>query len=40
VIVETRHTEQGDAPTFTHRLLRQRDAREVAVARTRWSRET
>ena len=38
VVIETQHGETGQTPGFTHRLVRESDARAVAVARTRWAR--
>ena len=38
VVVQTQNGQDGDALSFAHRLTRQTDGRDVALARTRWLR--
>lgn len=36
VVAQTQREESGDGPSFLHRLVRQENGRELALARTRW----
>jgi len=38
VVVQTQNGQNGDALSYTHRLTRQTDGRDVALAQTRWIR--